>query len=128
LDPAWLDLMPGPEVESPFRPIHVPERSATGWGYIWPPTVRFDRNRLREVVQALVAGDPVLPNGLLRFKGIFLTAQGASQVQADADAVRFVPSNWRSDSRVEILAPPAPLDEVGLRDRLAGAIVPEPAG
>jgi len=127
LDPAWLDLRPGPEEKTMFRPLHLPREETTGWGFVWPPEVEFDRSRLRDAVQDLVAGHPALPAGLLRLKGIFRTSQGWSLVQADADAVRFTPSGWRSDSRVEVLAPPAPLDAQALREHFEEATLSEPS-
>ena len=41
----------------------------------------------------------------MRVKGVFHTDQGWTLVQADAGGVRWRSTAWRSDSRLEVIAP-----------------------
>lgn len=127
LDPAWLDLDPAALPARPTSehahhhldddavPIDAPDGATAHrradvetCGWIWPVDVRFDRHRLRETLQRLVRPCPELPAGALRVKGLFHTGQGWQLVQADPDVVRFSPSGWRRDSRLEVIAPTTP--------------------
>jgi len=42
--------------------------------------------------------------GAMRIKGVFRTEKGWRVVQADVDGVRWNPTGWRGDSRLEIIA------------------------
>jgi len=75
-----------------------------GVGWVWPPTVRFDRWALQEAVQQLVHPNPAASEGLLRLKGVFRTPRVTLLVQADPTQVRMEPLDWRRDSRVELIA------------------------
>lgn len=104
LDPAWLDLDPAP-VRARFR-IHAPD-DAVGEGWVFPPFEVFDVDRLEAAVQALL-GTAVLPGGALRVKGLFRTPIGWREVDAQPDRIRWTPTAWRRDSRVDVLAAGAP--------------------
>jgi G3E family GTPase len=125
LDPAWLDLDPSPtarptlpEPHAHGHPIDAPSEARAyrsegpdgveTCGWIWPDSVVFDQGTLREVLQRLVRPGPLLPGGVRRAKGLFRTPGAWVLVQADPDAVRFTPTGWRRDSRLEILAPTTP--------------------
>ena len=100
LDPAWLDLDPAP-ARARFR-IHAPDAVA-GEGWVFPPDEVFDVLRLEAAVQAIV-GTP----GVVRVKGLFRTPIGWREVDAVADRIRWVPTAWRRDSRVDVLAEGTP--------------------
>jgi G3E family GTPase len=73
-------------------------------GFVWPPERVFDADRLQEVFQELVRpGNPALPQGVERAKGIFHTHRGWRLVQASADRITTEPVGWRRDSRVELV-------------------------
>ncbi|MEZ5397962.1 MAG: hypothetical protein R2724_35060 [Bryobacterales bacterium] len=66
---------------------------------------------LQQLLQTLVRPGELLPDGVLRLKGLFHTDRGVLSVQARPDEIRFEPIGWRRDSRVSILvaaAPPSP--------------------
>ncbi|TVQ90620.1 MAG: GTP-binding protein [Deltaproteobacteria bacterium] len=120
LDPTLIDLDPkdhsSPRPPAPHaHPLEAPlggtahrldQVETCGW--TWPAQTLFDRQKLREVIQDLVRPCEALPQGVLRLKGLFRTPGAWLLVHADADAVRFTPSGWRRDSRVEIIAPTSP--------------------
>ncbi|MFT4624189.1 MAG: G3E family GTPase [Myxococcota bacterium] len=128
LDPAWMDLAPStrpertPELAHAQHqdlrpdapPIVAPARLEGGadgvasCGWIRPRTEVFDREALEIALQGIVRPNPGLPAGALRLKGVFRVAGRWLGVNADSDAVRWAPVAWRSDTRVEILAPTSP--------------------
>lgn len=105
LDPAWLALEPSPRG---MLRTDVPEAETPETGFVWPPERRFAMDGLQELLQALVRPGDLLPNGVLRLKGVFHTDRGYLLVHATPDAVRFEPIGWRRDSRVAIVADPIP--------------------
>lgn len=134
LDPALLDLDPREQAASHLphahgEPIPAPAGARAHrldqvetCGFTWPPDVVFDQNLLREAVQGMVRPGGPLPAGVLRFKGLFRTPGRWVLVQADSDSVRFTPSGWRRDSRVEIIAPvDPPPDWAAVGERFDGA-------
>lgn len=118
LDPAWLDLSP-PERPVRFVPAsvaplsgalvekpHVTDTARQGW--IFPPEVVFDWQRLRDALAALVVDADVFPAGVLRVKGIFHTTVAWVLAQGTDERLGFGPIAHRRDSRVEWLAPASP--------------------
>lgn len=74
-----------------------PDFSTCGW------RIPADRSLSHRAVQATV--QRLRAGGAMRVKGVFHTERGWTLVQADADGVRWRPTAWRSDSRLEIIAP-----------------------
>lgn len=101
LDPAWLSLEPSPR--GMFR-TDVEDAAAGEHGFVWPPDGRFPLDALQELLQGLVRPGELLPNGVLRLKGVFHTDRGYLLVHASPDEIRFEPIGWRRDSRVAIVA------------------------
>lgn len=106
LDPEWLELAPFPE-----RPVsgkvHVASNHV-GHGWVFPPTVVFDKNLLEDALQELVRPGPALPAGVARLKGLFRTPRVWLKVDATPDLLKFEGINYRRDSRVEVIAPADP--------------------
>lgn len=102
LQPEWLELDPRPQGTWMVAPQAVPEEM----GVIWPPERVFPMDALQEKLQTL-ARRP----GLLRLKGVFHTPRGFLLVQATPDTISFEPIGWRRDSRVSVIATPAPSAE-----------------
>ena len=74
-----------------------PDFSTCGW------RIPADRGLSHQAVQATV--QRLRAGGAMRVKGVFHTERGWTLVQADADGVRWRPTAWRSDSRLEVIAP-----------------------
>lgn len=104
LDPAWLDLDPRPRASGRFVPVHA--HTADEHGLLWTPDVRFDRRKLVAAVQSLAVAGPALPYGALRIKGLFRTDKGWVRIDAVDARVDVWPTQWRTDSRVELIAQP----------------------
>ena len=102
LAPEWLDLDPRPRGTWMVAPQSVPGEM----GVIWPPERVFPMDALQERLQTL-ARRP----GLLRLKGVFHTPRGFLLVRATPDTIAFEPIGWRRDSRVSVIATPAPSAE-----------------
>ena len=124
LDPAWLDLAPAPRavtrpphlhdhppvIDLPTGEVTAPVRregagagfSTCGW--IFPPTMPFDRDRLEDLLMALARPGPLLPEGAARLKGVFRTPGAWLLIQADPESIQSRPIGYRRDSRVEIIA------------------------
>jgi G3E family GTPase len=101
IPPAWLDLDPAPPAAMRLAVAHP---SLRGTGRIWPPTVAFDVERLETALQALAR------SGIARIKGILRTTRGWRQVDGTDVELRWQPSPWRRDSRLEILSEKADCD------------------
>ena len=100
--PEILDLRPAPRAL--LRVPHA-EHPAHEHGWIWPPDVVFDEERLTGVAQTLLRpGSPACPGGLRRLKGLFRTARGWRSLQGTPDTLRLEPWPWRRDSRCEAIA------------------------
>jgi G3E family GTPase len=74
-----------------------PDFATCGW--LIPPQVVLCAVAVEETIGALRAG------GAMRIKGVFRTDRGWQIVQADADGVRWQPTAWRTDSRLEVIVP-----------------------
>lgn len=112
LDPAWLDRDPvRREGEDVHAHDHDEHAHAVGFGRRWPLGTVFDRRRLVDVLQTLAADHPALPASWLRIKGVFELQRGFTEVQGDEDTLRFNPSAWRRDSRVDIIVSVGPSGE-----------------
>ena len=74
-----------------------PDFATCGWQA--PPEQVFSSAALERLIAALRAQGAVM-----RLKGVFHTDRGWRAVQADADGVRWRPSAWRTDSRLEVIA------------------------
>ena len=103
LDPAWLELGPAEGVRV-LSGLHTHDEAASR-GWVWPAEAAFDRDRLQDVLQALVRPDGPLPRGVLRLKGVFRTRGAWLHVDADPDRITFSPVGHRRDSRVELIVP-----------------------
>ncbi len=104
LQPAWLDLDP-----SPASPRFLPVDHATfpGSGRVWPADAVFDADGLELALQGMVRPG-VLPAGVARLKGMLRTTRGWRAVDGTDIELRWAPTSWRRDSRLEILAFEAP--------------------
>jgi G3E family GTPase len=102
LQPEWLQLDPTPRGPWLVAPSEGPEEC----GVVWPPSRVFEMDTLQERLQDL-ARRP----GLQRLKGVFRTPRGFLLVQATPDTISFNPIGWRRDSRVSLIASPAPSPE-----------------
>lgn len=121
LERAWIDLQPSPE-RTGSAPVHDVGAHAVASGWVFPPSQCFDRARLEDALQELVQPSAALPEGVLRLKGIFRTPRVWLGVQATTDTIRYRPSGWRRDSRVEVIArkhPEVDFEEVERRLRAA---------
>lgn len=74
-----------------------PDFATCGWQL--PPEQVLSYRSVSRVVEQLRTG------GAMRIKGVFHTDRGWQVVQADADGVRWRPTAWRSDTRLEVIAP-----------------------
>lgn len=101
LDPEWLDLDPYPRTIEAHLPHDSHEHTA---GWVFPRLTVFDPEVLMEALQALIRPNPLVPDGLLRVKGIFRTPGRWLLVQGTSDTLRTAPVQWRRDSRVELIA------------------------
>lgn len=124
LTSEWLDITPSPAIAAPIREVTPAtsslaitdgvvraqvdaEASACGW--IFPSDRVFDRDRLLAVVQGLARPGALLPQGMLRAKGIFRFREGWLQVHAEPDRVKMSGVGHRADSRFEVIvSAPAP--------------------
>ncbi|MCB9682494.1 MAG: GTP-binding protein [Alphaproteobacteria bacterium] len=133
LDPAWLDLDPSPARQAAIavdphldddHDHHHHHAAAASKGWVFPPDVVFDWERLRDALQDLAAPGDALPEGVLRIKGVFHSTAAWVLVQGDDTRLAFSPVQYRRDSRVEILAPVTPPpDWEAVATRLHAAIV-----
>jgi G3E family GTPase len=90
-------------------------------GFIWPPELVFDADRVTRVLQGLVRPDNrALPAGAERAKGIFHTDRGWWLVQATPNRVAVEPVGWRRDSRVELVTS-GPADWAAVESEFLGA-------
>jgi len=110
IDPEWFDLDPYPRHTERHHHAHDHGAHEGTAGWIFPRTTVFDKDALVEVLTFLLRPNPILPDGLLRLKGIFRTRQGWLLVQGTSDTLRVTPVHWRRDSRVEFIAPTGDID------------------
>ncbi len=104
-DELWLDETPGTGLR--FSPGSGGGEDLHEAGTIWGVDAIFDTAALEGAVQALVQPG-LLPEGVARIKGLFRTNRGWRQLDGTSIELRWTPTGWRSDSRVEILAPVEP--------------------
>lgn len=118
--PVWVDhtgTLPDDLARRLFRRVWAgPDFTTCGW--VFPPEIRFENVPLNAVLEGLVAV------GALRVKGVFHTAGGWRAVQADRDGTRSRATSWRSDSRLEVIAPPPGPDWVSVDEALAACVLP----
>ncbi|MBA2319901.1 MAG: hypothetical protein H0V89_01990 [Deltaproteobacteria bacterium] len=118
LDPAWLDLPPG----GGLRVLPAAGHEAiAGDGRIWSAARVFDAVLLELAVQGIVRPG-LLPEGVLRIKGLFHTDRGWRRLDGTSDELRWTPSSWRGDSRLEILTATAPAAWDPIWTRLEGSL------
>lgn len=111
-DARWLELDPHP------RTVEVHHHDdAHGAGWIFPRDVVWDLDVLMETLQALVRPNPLIPEGLVRLKGIFRTPGRRVLVQGTTDHLSTAPVLWRRDSRVDLISL-APFDTEAVHQRL----------
>ncbi len=116
IDPKWLDVDPSPKL----IPLDVPHQGVEGsQGWVWPAHAAWDRRKLEDTLHALVRPGDLLPDGVLRLKGIFRTRSVWLLVQATSDEVVWRPIHHRRDSRVEMITPNKVDDAVWQRVREA---------
>jgi G3E family GTPase len=118
IDPAWLDLEPAPAELRIWRAAGGPE--AHELGFTWPPERQFTMDGVQRALQSLVRPGPLLPDGVLRLKGVFHTERGFLSVQASPDAMSFAPLGWRRDSRVALLTRAEVADPQAIRAAFEG--------
>ncbi len=111
LEPRWQDttgMLPPELADGLFRRAWSgPHQETCGWRFA--PGLRLARAPLDRWFRQLAGrACPWLRGGALRLKGVLHTEQGWYAVQADLDGVRWRPSAWRTDSRVEIIGPAHP--------------------
>lgn len=99
----WLELSASPRGWL-IAPSHA--HTPSEMGILWPPERIFAMDQLQESLQSFVRRP-----GLLRLKGVFHTQRGWLLVNATPETVSFEPIGWRRDSRVEVIAEPAPSAE-----------------
>lgn len=127
LDPALLDLDPRPTAPRSHlgthhlhdhteritarvadrllrRQVSGPDFTTAGWQV--PPQFVLSMVALTALLERLRKHSALVPGGAMRIKGAVHTDRGWRIVQADTDGIRFSPTAWRSDSRVELIASP----------------------
>ncbi|MCB9675540.1 MAG: GTP-binding protein [Alphaproteobacteria bacterium] len=113
IDAEWLDLDPYPRnVEHTHH--HDAHENTAGW--VYPRLAVFDIEAVTEALQALIRPNPLVPEGLLRVKGIFRVPGRWLLVQGTPTTLQTTPIRWRRDSRVEFISSgEADWDAVGER-------------
>ncbi len=109
LPAEWLDLDPSParvEGHGGHRLHGSDEAASRGW--LFPADAVFDRALLELTIQDLVRPGALLGAGVLRLKGIFRTRRAWLWIDATADTIRSQGTDWRRDSRMDVVVPPTP--------------------
>ena len=104
LGSVWLD---------PRQPLCQSQGNAEGWsiGWRWHPSQRFDLERIKGWLESL---------DWRRAKLVMQGLQGWQSLNAlDGQTLAFSPSEWRKDSRLELIFA-EPQDEKRLNDALVG--------
>lgn len=94
--PTAVEL-PGVLWTNPTQPLCVHQQLAEGWsiGWRWHPSQQLDRERLQAFVQSL---------GWQRAKMVIHSAQGWVSANAlQGAALQWTASEWRRDSRIELI-------------------------
>ena len=137
MDPAWLELRPGQQAvrtasghlhgePAPPPEVGVAARFAdqsgpvASCGWIRPRTEVFERLALEEALQLVARPGALLPQGVLRLKGVFRTPGRWLGVDVTAESIRWRPVAWRSDSRIEVITAAEPKPNW---DRIEAAIL-----
>lgn len=105
--------------QNPLQPIVQAQQQAEGWsiGWRWHVSQRFDLS----CIEACLAGWP-----WRRAKLLVQTAQGCYSANAlEQQALQFKPSEWRKDSRLELIFSRAQ-DVEDLTDALSACTVGQP--
>ena len=92
-----------------------PDFTTCGWQL--PPEQVVPLAVAEQIVAQLRASPAVL-----RIKGVLQTDRGWRSVQADVDGVRWQPSAWRTDSRLEVIAATAHAADLPDWDRIEAAL------
>lgn len=106
LDPAWLDLDPTPRAPS-LQILRHADHAASERGWVWPVEAVFDRGRALALVQSLLLADGPLGVAAARVKGLLRTERGWLRLDGVDERVEVWPFQRRTDSRLEVIAPPA---------------------
>ncbi len=136
LDPALLDLPAAPRQATGRQAHHSPllddrtgridERTArrllrrlwsgpdyTTAGWRFGPKQVFSWPALEALLGRLAVHGPLVEGGAMRVKGVLHSDRGWRIAQSDQDGVRWSRTAWRTDSRLELIAPPgADLDAI----------------
>ena len=130
LDPAWLDLDPREqsvvraagraasqqgEQASPSMPIILREHDFLRFErsdgvnqtrtFLFGRGMRFHSERLSAWLKAVAKGGALMPDGYERLKGVFHTDRGWASVNGTPEGATSRQSQYRRDSRVELIAP-----------------------
>lgn len=114
-DADWLQLDPHPRTVETHS-----HADARGAGWVFPRDTVWELDGLLEVLQTLVRPNPLVPEGLVRVKGIFRTRNRWVLVQGTADRLTTAPVLWRRDSRVDLISL-APFDLEAVHGLLVNA-------
>ncbi|ATJ82713.1 CobW family GTP-binding protein [Halomonas beimenensis] len=113
---AWLDLEA--EAPRPGHPVFLRGEALgqVSLGWRWHPDEAFDRGALLDCLDGLA--------GELRLKGVFRTGAGWMAVNRVHGHETPTPSEWRRDSRLEVIGPAETLpDPRALQARLAACLL-----
>ena len=130
LDPAWLNLDPREqsvvraagraasqrgEQASPSMPIILREHDFLRFErsdgvnqtrtFLFGRGMRFHSERLSAWLKAVAKGGALMPDGYERLKGVFHTDRGWASVNGTPEGATSRQSQYRRDSRVELIAP-----------------------
>ena len=148
LDPAWLDLDPTRLPKAPAQSAGAPaanlatsarlplilrerdilrfEREENGnqtRTFLFGRAHSFHSERLSAWLKEMAAGGELMPDGYERLKGVFNTDRGWASVNGTPEGATSRQSQYRRDSRVEIIAPAGKdIDWITIENRLHAAL------
>lgn len=83
----------------------------------------FDSQKLSAWLKGMASGGELMPGGYERLKGVFHTDRGWASVNGTPDGARSRQSQYRRDSRVEVIAPAGDdIDWITIENRLHEAL------